>query len=424
MIYVTSYLHQYNSEVRLSDVAMAFPIQACAFAVGMCKYYLVTGVLVYHRWGGRVSLIVGVIPVVLGTLLASFLTDTYAFLLLYLCFTGYGASSIVVNSIWVGWATLPSKKGLASGVCMLGFGLGASIIGFGFSLGVNPDNEPPSVSVTDGNQHEKLFPPHIASRLQWTLRVAAITYAIGGLVSILLVEDRGSKYERTSMIQSFTSSNRANPTNCPSIKRALRTSAFWNLTLYAFCSNTFEMFMLVEYKNYALTVSHNDQMLSLIGSIGLLCNTTCRFLLASLMDYLPFKTLSMVVMLLQASLAVTMHFVVSMPLVYAVWVCVTFMCFSATFAPIALICGQVFGPMYLSHSTGSKVFPLVNQGAVVGIIAIVPIVEFIVKPYGYSPAFYVLAGIALAACGLLVQLRLKYDWKGDSMLGKEDREIK
>lgn len=322
-----------------------FLFKPAPFQWGWVGAYLVTGVLIYHRWGGRVALAAGILPVVLGTLIASFIEEMYTFLFIYLSFTGYGASNIVVNSMWVSWATLPHRKGLASGICMLGFGLGASIIGFGFSLGVNPENQPPSVEVTDGNQHEKLFPPHIANRLCWTLRGAAFAYAIGGLVSLLFVEDRADKHQRTSILQSFTSSHKANPVNCPSLGRAVRTVAFWNLLAYAFCTNAFEMFMLVEYKNYALTVHPNDQLFSFIGSVGLLCGTIFRFLLATLMDYLPFKAVSLCMMVMQTGLALSIHLVVAEPVVYAVWVCVTFMCFAVTMAPIALVCGQVFGPL-------------------------------------------------------------------------------
>lgn len=290
-------------------------------------------------------LISGLAPVVAAAILASFQTNMYAFLFAYLVCTGYGASTILVNSLWVGWAAWPHRKGFASGICMLGFGLGAAVIGLGFTLCINPNNEPPTLEITDGSEHIKLFPPHIASRVPWTLRAAGIAYAICGIVSLLLVEERASAEQRASIVESFASSNRANPVNCPSIKRAIRTSAFWNLCLYAYCTNAFRMFLLIQYKNYGLAANHNDQVLSLIGSVALVGNTIARFVLPTLLDYFPFKAVSMVVMLAEAVLALTMPLAVSVDWIYGVWVCLAFVCFASTLAPLALVCGQIFGPM-------------------------------------------------------------------------------
>ena len=287
----------------------------------------------------------GLVPVIAGAVAASFQTQMYAFLFAYLVCTGYGASTVLVNSLWVGWAAWPQRKGLASGICMLGFGLGAAVIGLGFTLCINPNNEAPTVEVADGNAHVKLFTPHIANRVPWTLRAAAIAYGVCGIVGLLLVKEQANAQQRASIVQSFTSSNRANPTNCPSIKRAIRTSAFWNLCLYAYCTNAFRMYLLIVYKNYGLTANHSDQVLSLIGAVALVCNTVARFVLPALLDCLPFKSVSMVVMVLEAGLAVTMPLAVSVDWVYGLWVCLAFICFASTLAPLALVCGQVFGPM-------------------------------------------------------------------------------
>ena len=105
------------------------------------------------------------------------------------------------------------------------------------------------------------------------------------------------------------------------------------------------MFLLIQYKNYGLAANHNDQVLSLIGSVALVGNTLARFVLPTLLDYLPFKAVSMVVMIVEAVLALTMPLAVSVDWIYGLWVCLAFMCFASTLAPLALVCGQIFGPM-------------------------------------------------------------------------------
>jgi len=58
---------------------------------------------------------------------------------------------------------------------------------------------------------------------------------------------------------------------------------------------------------------------------------------------------------------------------------------------------------------------------VLATLSILPLTAFIVKvsatqPYGYDLAFYIEAGISIAACVLLVQLRIRYDWRDQASL--------
>ncbi len=54
-------------------------------------------------------------------------------------------------------------------------------------------------------------------------------------------------------------------------------------------------------------------------------------------------------------------------------------------------------------------------------LSILPLTAFIVKvsttqPYGYDIAFYIEAGVSVAACALLAQLKMKYDWRDEASL--------
>jgi len=51
----------------------------------------------------------------------------------------------------------------------------------------------------------------------------------------------------------------------------------------------------------------------------------------------------------------------------------------------------------------------------------IPLVQLVVKvrdtqPYGYDPAFYILAGLAGVGLLLVLILRTKYHWKAETLL--------
>ena len=115
--------------------------------------------------------------------------------------------------------------------------------------------------------------------------------------------------EKKSVMSSVVS--RASKTgkihHCPDLVTAFKTSAVYILFLSCFTSYCFAGFILLQYKNYAMAKFRNDQLLSLMGSIGFLCNTLTRFLISLLMDYIGFRRVSGVVMTVQVVLPVTVH---------------------------------------------------------------------------------------------------------------------
>jgi nitrate/nitrite transporter NarK len=210
---------------------------------------------------------------------------------------------------------------------------------------MNPDNKRPDLRVEVGNQEEYLFTSDIARRLPMTLRVIAVLFAAVGVISLLLIKERNmSQMDRKSLVHSMVSKEREQPVHCPDLKTAMKTSSFYILALYSFTSYCFVGFMLIQYKNYAMTKSKNDQLLSLIGSVGFVCNTITRFLISVLMDYIAFRRVSIVVMTTQIVLAGTVHWIVAQPLIYMIWVSLAFICFAAVFSPVTIVCGDIYGP--------------------------------------------------------------------------------
>lgn len=289
---------------------------------------------------------IGVGVLVAGAFVCSFLTNLYLFVVLFLSVVmACGPCFLVINSMWMIWSWYPTRKGLVTGFLMLGYGGGTSLLTLSFTFLVNPSNETPNLEVTSGNQTEYLFSPEVARRLPMALRIIASAMAVAGGLALLLIRCKEtSREERKSVIKSSISrhSDPSAPA-CASLSLAVRTSAVWLLFLYTFCAYNFALFMLVQYKNYAMTVTRDDQFLAGIGSVAFGLCTVARFLISVLTDYMPFKFLAFTVIALQAGVSCTLPFVVDWPYVYLVWTCLAFICYAAIFTPVTIVCREIFG---------------------------------------------------------------------------------
>lgn len=286
----------------------------------------------------------GLCIIVTTLLISSFLQQLCPFLAVYFMGTGLGSCLVCINSMWVGWQWFPHHKGLATGCVMLFFGGSTALQGLFITFLMNPSNELPDYKVTDGDQAEYLFGGHIAGRLPRSFRVMTVVYAIVGITALLFIKERSmSVLERRSVMSSIVS-RAPRLHHCPDLRSAFRTSALYILFLYCFTSYCFAGFMVLQYKTYAMTKFRNDQLLSLIGSIGFCFNTITRFLISLLMDYIDFRRVSLAVMTIQILLSVTIHWIVAIPVVYAIWVGLALMCYAAVFSPVTIVCGDIYGP--------------------------------------------------------------------------------
>ena len=259
---------------------------------------------------------------------------------------GFGPCLLCINSLWIIWTWYPTRKGLATGFLMLGYGAGTSLWGLLVTFLVNPDNQYPTESVSVGNQDEKLFTADVARRLPFALRTMAVVIAVTGAGILLLIRSKTSTTEeRKSVINGSVQrkSEVEEQPGCPDMRTAMRTPAFWMLFLYTFCAYSYALFILVQYKNYAMTVMKNDQLVSGFGSIAFVWNTLTRFAISVLMDYVTFKKVAIAVMSTQMVVASTLPLVVEYPYVYLTWICVSFVCYAAAFSPVTMVCGEIFG---------------------------------------------------------------------------------
>jgi len=157
-------LNKTDGPVSLDDVSVIFAIQVASQAAFMPMAPFLLKII-----PPRILCIIGGIFVVGGVFLASFVKSYVLFVLIYPVLFGLGTGFAYMVPMILGWEYFPQKRGLVSGLIVLGFGFGSFIFGF-ISLAVaNPDNENPTFKVQGG----KIFSPDspISSNAPKMLRV-------------------------------------------------------------------------------------------------------------------------------------------------------------------------------------------------------------------------------------------------------------
>lgn len=282
-------------------------------------------------------------------IVCSFITEAYAFAVVYGMCVGFGSGCGSFTPVWPSWLYFPKRRGLATGIIMFGFGFGAVVFGLSFTFLTNPDNKKASVLVKYGGQKSMLFSGSVADNVPWTLRYIGIMYAALTVVAVLLVSDPAvSRFERktimSSLVSVFNSVNQQKA-GCPNRKAAVSTWAFWDLILSLFFCSGFGLYMINQYKTYGQKHIHNDALLSAIGSVGYACNSVSRLMLTQLMDHFTFRQVILVNCTLQAACAFTIDLVAKNEILYCIWVGVSFMCYAGGLSPFAVESGVIFGPV-------------------------------------------------------------------------------
>ena len=367
----------------------------------------------FQHFGGKPTILIGALIYSGGMIGASYLTDIYAFLGVLLSASGLGPAIMCLPATYLSWVTLPNNKGLATGVAWLFYGFAGAVFGISFTFLVNPNNESPGRTITSGNQTERIFTESVAGRVPMALRVMSIVMLVLNAVAVMLVYEVKEKSVRKQLSASVVAKNVDDTSvqGCPSLRHALHTSSLYILFLYFWLCFEFPMIFNYQYKNYELQYTTNDHLLSITGTVGMFVNAWTRLLVSWLADYISFRSLMLGVMGVMMVLGVTVQWIVQFPYVYALWVCLILACYGSLYSPITLVCGQIYGPR-----VGAQVFSLVGQGQVVSYLLMIPITVFLIQPYGYNTAFFVLGLTPGLAALLLFFLRTKYDWEDGSIV--------
>ena len=303
-----------------------------------------------------------------------------------------------------GWEYFPKRRGVVSGLIVLGFGFGSFIFGF-ISLAIaNPDNVDPELSVSGGKIFEASSP--IAERAPKMLRINCAIWVCMLLVALPLIrrkqqpknveddQDDASSVEnnerliRTSLPKDQTEVvKNVDPTFLQSMKD-YRTLQLWIMML---CSCCFPLYIAGNFKSYEQKDLDDDQFITIVGSVGAVFNGLSRGFWSSLMDVVGFKIVYFSLLILEITIAFTFALVHKVKALFFIWVCCSFTCLGGHFSIFPTLSAKIYGP-----ASGSKVYTVSFTAFAMGTI-----INFILtKQSGkgnidYEVLFYILASLAI-----------------------------
>ena len=190
--YIVSYIHNQSHPRDLSQTATSW-IFACSL-MGQGGAMFVGGWLV-GKIGPRLTTLLGSAIMSTGVMVTYFLIKVsfWAVLLTYGIMYGIGVGVAYIGPLSSAMKWMPKWKGIANGIVVSGFGLGALIFDAVQTGYVNPDN---LVAAPDpGHPDEKFFTdPELIDRVPILFLILGGCYAVMQLIGSLLVTDPPPDY--------------------------------------------------------------------------------------------------------------------------------------------------------------------------------------------------------------------------------------
>mmetsp|Transcript_7854 Transcript_7854/g.13170 ORF Transcript_7854/g.13170 Transcript_7854/m.13170 type:complete len:371 (+) Transcript_7854:199-1311(+) len=233
-----------------------------------------------------------------------------------------------------GWSHLPKRKGLVSGCIVSSYGFGGFFFGMYSTILANPDDIRYEVDPSDGN---KYLPPEVGERVPFMLEVFCLTWAIQIAVGICLISNYRKKPLGTQGIETARESTgeivavteeeaQERASKEAKLLDILKSRKFLHIYSLACCHLFYGYFFTGAYKQYGKDYINDDRFLSIVGSTASLFNGFFKFLLATLLDYYPFRKVYGCIICLEIVLIYAVQFSVTNKWAFMLASQMTFMC--------------------------------------------------------------------------------------------------
>lgn len=422
-VYVASYFNKIDGPVSLDDTSIIFVIQTISQAVFMPM----SPFLLRYLKPWQLCLIGGFIAIG-GVFLSTFAKSFVLFSVTYPVFYGMGIGfSYMAPIIW-GWEYFPNKRGLVSGLIVLGFGFGSFIFGF-ISLAVaNPDNVSANFKVDGG----RIFPPDspISShapkmmRINWAIWVGLLLIALPLIrrkvkpnIPVAILDSHGDNPYDSKGEELFTNIDHERESIKiiePTLSEAFYDFRTLQIFIMIILSSSYPYYISSNFKSYEQKDIHDDKFITMVGSIGAVFNGLSRGFWASLQDYLGFKVVYMWILFIEMIIAFTIISIHKIKALYLIWVWLSFAWLGGHFSIYPTLCAKIYGP-----SMGGKMYSIFFAG-----FSTATLLNWILSKES-SKVIYILASMSVLAFifALFLNVSSKVKTKSQSFLGDKISEI-
>lgn len=173
--YIASYLkYSGNPDIKVVDISINYPLLMITWSIGI----ILSMLKLQNYFSLKQLVFIGMIGYCSSVLIASFMDNQWTFSLFYGFFFGFLIGIAYMAPFKNTYSYFPDRKGLCSGVCTIGYGIGAFVYNQLFLLLINPENKPAN--------EDHFFPKDVAMNFPFALRIMAGIYAIVGLTGCFL----------------------------------------------------------------------------------------------------------------------------------------------------------------------------------------------------------------------------------------------
>ena len=354
-IYVTSYYRLHGEpSLNTSLTSGLFPI--FLLFVGLTFFF---GVKLAEKIGIKLACLIESLWMSMAVLLSSFMPDFWSFMFFFAIVYGFGSGLLYLVPIYVASKHFPDKKGLVTGIIVAGNGIATLMASQMSQTIINPDNKKP-ISMEDG----KYFMGDIAEQVPVFLKYLALYFGVLSVLGSVLIMPKDEKNKEnlkqklvneveTENEQKNVENDRGEAT-FKEVLKCVKTKDYLLLFSMNCLSSGFGLMISVQFKDYGLKQINDDQFLTMVGSIGAVCNGGGRMIWGVLYDKFSFKKAYFFLLVTQILFIATYEAVSSYKASFFIWTCVLFFCEGGHFAIFPPLCLTEFGT-----EIGSKIYPVV-----------------------------------------------------------------
>lgn len=284
MIYIYSYLRQYDPKASLMAISWVFPLTYLLSQIVMSNIESLI-----ERFSVVKLNFFGLLSLIVSLFLCSMTQTSFIFYGVYIIFTGIAIGILTMLPIVCGLRYFPENKTRVIGLIQLGGAFGCIILGLLISYFLNWNDLKPDV-LTLKNIY---FNECVASQVPKFLKVLAAAYMILGFVAISnlqLPKNSSHKPKEITLIRTYD-------------KKESKNLGYWILGLFVIMS--FEgFFFLIFYKVIGLGKLLNDSDLLWLG----VCGLSLLWLMRVPWNFLKVKNAIICAILLQFSSKFIIHY--------------------------------------------------------------------------------------------------------------------